>query len=86
MIDVPSRELRNDVSAVLRRVEQGESMRITVSGRPVAQLLPLAPRPRTIATAALLAALERGGTDHRLLADLAEALPDSTDDAVGSRR
>ena len=43
---IPQRELRNDVSAVLRRVEAGEEFVVTVSGRPVAELRP-APPPRT---------------------------------------
>jgi prevent-host-death family protein len=38
--DVPQRELRNDTAAVLRRVEAGERVRITVHGRPVAELVP----------------------------------------------
>ena len=38
---IPQRELRNDVSAVLRRVEAGEEFVVTVSGRPVAELRPL---------------------------------------------
>jgi len=37
---IPQKELRNDVSAVLRRVEAGESVVITVAGRPVAELSP----------------------------------------------
>ncbi|MGH7903246.1 MAG: type II toxin-antitoxin system Phd/YefM family antitoxin [Candidatus Dormibacteraceae bacterium] len=39
------RELRNDVSAVLRRVEAGEHLTVTVNGRPVAELGPIDPRP-----------------------------------------
>lgn len=38
---IPQRELRNNVSRVLREVEQGERMRITVDGRPVADLIPI---------------------------------------------
>jgi len=37
------RELRNHVSAALRRAESGERIVITVDGRPVAQLGPLTP-------------------------------------------
>jgi prevent-host-death family protein len=40
------RELRNDTAAVLRRVEGGETLTVTVSGRPVAALVPLDDRPR----------------------------------------
>lgn len=38
---IPQRDLRNDVSAVLRRVEAGEEFVVTVSGRPVAELRPV---------------------------------------------
>jgi prevent-host-death family protein len=38
---VPQRELRNRTAEVLRRVEQGERVQVTVNGRPVAELGPL---------------------------------------------
>lgn len=38
---IPQKEIRNNVSAVLRRAEAGEEFTITVSGRPVAKLGPL---------------------------------------------
>jgi prevent-host-death family protein len=41
---IPQKELRNNVSDVLRRVEAGETLTVTVSGRPAAQLTPLRPR------------------------------------------
>ena len=44
MTTIPQRELRNNVSDVLRRAEQGERFTITVAGRPVAEL---GPPPRT---------------------------------------
>jgi prevent-host-death family protein len=50
---IPQRELRNHVSDVLRRAESGESFVVTVDGRPVAELGPLA-RSRRPATAAQL--------------------------------
>ncbi|HET8823372.1 MAG TPA: type II toxin-antitoxin system prevent-host-death family antitoxin [Thermoleophilaceae bacterium] len=39
--DVPQRELRNNTAGLLRRVEAGERLRITVHGHPVAELVPL---------------------------------------------
>jgi prevent-host-death family protein len=39
--DVPQRELRNRTADLLRRVEAGEQLRITVHGHPVAELVPL---------------------------------------------
>jgi prevent-host-death family protein len=40
MTTIPQRELRNNVSEILRRAEQGERFTITVAGRPVAELGP----------------------------------------------
>jgi len=42
--DVPQRELRNRTADLLRRVEAGERLRITVHGHPVAELVPLEER------------------------------------------
>lgn len=39
--DVPQRELRNNTAELLRRVERGERLRITIHGHPVAELVPL---------------------------------------------
>lgn len=77
---IPSRDLRNDVSSILRRVENGETLDVTVSGRPVAQLTPLSVRPRVIATKTLFASLVDGAADAALAIELTEALPDTTDD------
>lgn len=38
------RELRQDASDLVRRVEAGEEIAITVAGRPAARLVPAAPR------------------------------------------
>jgi prevent-host-death family protein len=78
--DIPARDLRNNVSGVLRRVEAGERVRVTVSGRPVAQLGPLPERPQTVAWEAFLAGAEDWRADPGLAKDLADLLPDTTDD------
>lgn len=44
MAEVPSRELRNNTAAVLRRVQAGEEITITVRGKPVAEVVPLGAR------------------------------------------
>lgn len=41
MATVPQRELRNDTAGLLRRVEAGETVRITSNGRAVADLVPV---------------------------------------------
>lgn len=45
---IPQRELRNDVSAILREAEAGTEFTVTVRGRPVARIGPVedVPRPR----------------------------------------
>jgi prevent-host-death family protein len=80
MSDIPARDLRNDVSGVLRRVEAGERLRVTVSGRPVAELIPLPRRPETLTWEEFVRDLEDWQADPGLKVQLQELLPDSTDD------
>ena len=78
---IPQRELRNDVSRVLRRVMAGERLRVTVAGRDAADLVPIdeAPPAWTSGMRAreLIAAAQ---ADPELTAELAAAFPDSTDE------
>lgn len=55
------RELRQDASDLVRRVEAGEEITITVSGRPSARLVPA--RPTQWRSWADLTDLFRGPTD-----------------------
>ena len=80
MEDIPARDLRNNVSAILRRVEAGERLRVTVSGRPVAEIAPLRARPHSMSWEAFLAGSEDWQADPELARDLAELLPETTDD------
>ena len=68
------------MSAVLRRVENGETLNVTVSGRPVAQLTPLSRRPTTFDGTSLFARLAEQAADPGLAAELADVLRDTTDD------
>jgi len=70
MSDVSSRDLRNHTADVLRRVEAGERVRISVNRRPVAELVPLA-RPRWSSGAAMERILREARADTALLDDLA---------------
>jgi prevent-host-death family protein len=70
MADVSSRDLRNRTAEVLRRVEAGERVRISVNRRPVAELVPL-DRPRWTSGAAMERVLRDARADEGLLADLA---------------
>jgi len=68
--DVSARDLRNHTAAVLRRVEAGERLRVTVSRRPVAELGPLG-RPVWVSGAAMERILRDAPADSALLDDLA---------------
>lgn len=80
MADIPVRELRNNVSQVLRRVEAGERLRVTVSGRPVAALVPLSDRPQEMPWQQLLSSLTNARADAALADELRALLPDRTDE------
>jgi prevent-host-death family protein len=78
---VASRELRNDTAGVLRRVEAGEQVTITVNGRPVATMVPVQRSRRSwISRADLVSRLRRVQADPGLRADLARLAGDTTDD------
>ena len=42
--EIPLRELRNSISRVLADVSRGRSFRVTVRGRPVAEIVPVTTR------------------------------------------
>ena len=74
------RELRNDVSAVLRRVEAGERLTVTVDRRPVAALVPLARRRTSMPWGEFQERIAPFRADAGLLEDLREIAPATTDD------
>jgi prevent-host-death family protein len=76
--DVSVRELRNHTAEVLRRVEAGERLRITVDRRPVAELAPLPGRTTWVPKERVIDALTQA--DAGLREELAEALPDRVDE------
>ncbi len=73
------RDLRNTVSVVLRRVEGGERLTVTVDRRPVAEIVPLR-RRRTVPAAEALSIASRHAADPKLLEDVRGLLSDTTDD------
>jgi len=75
---IPVRELRNNVSEVLRRVEAGETLEVTVNNRPVALLTPRHAKPRSLPTREFLESLHLA--DPALRDELAEMLTETTDD------
>src|ERR1700754_1048193 len=79
--EVASRELRNNTGALLRRVQAGERLTITVNGRPVAELVPLERSKRWwVRREDLAARLRRVQADPGLRADLARLTGETTDD------
>lgn len=75
---VSVRELRNTVSEVLRRVEGGERLTVTVDRRPVAELVPLR-RRRTVTVEEARSVASRHAADPGLLGELRGLLSDTTD-------
>ena len=76
---IPQRELRNRTAEVLREVESGATVRVTVSGRPVADLVPVARRRRLLGRD-VLEQLARITPDPELRPDLKAARDADPDD------
>jgi prevent-host-death family protein len=76
--EVSVRELRNYTADVLRRVEAGERLTVTVDRRPVAELVPLAARSTWVPRQRALDAFVQA--DPALRRELQEALPDTVDE------
>ncbi len=70
MTTIPQRELRNNVSEILRRAEEGERFTITVAGRPVAELGPAAQAKRGGSAADLWRVLQENPVDPEWAEDL----------------
>lgn len=79
MATIPQRELRNNVSDVLRRAEAGERIVVTVDGRPVAELGPIT-GSREVATMRTLR--ELAPSDDEWLADQRRVREDDRAGAV----
>lgn len=73
--EVSVRELRNHTAEVLRRVEAGEQLRVTVDRRPVARLVPLPSRATWVPQRRVLDSLTQ--TDAGLREELGRVLPDT---------
>jgi len=71
MKTIPHRELRNQSARVLREAEAGQLFTITVDGRPVARLGPVAKR-LWVPKAEYARLLGRGQPDPAFFADIAE--------------
>ncbi len=82
MADVGSRELRNNTRSLLERVEAGESITITLDGRPVATLLSAGHRPRFVTRERFVRDLLTHRADPALRATIRDLAPDATDDIL----
>ncbi len=80
MSEVASRELRNATRGLLDRVGAGETITITVDGRPAAVLAPVGRRPRWLGKEAFAETVLPHQADAGLAADLAELAGEMTDE------
>lgn len=80
MDSVASRELRNHTAEVLRRVQAGTELAVTVRGETVAELRPPADRRPRFFTRGELAAVLAAPADPGLRDDLAVLAGETTDD------
>lgn len=79
---ISQRELRNDVSSVLRRVMAGEQLRVTVAGRDAADLVPIEGAPSWTSGFRARELIASAQADAGLSADLDQAVPDTTDQII----
>lgn len=80
MSEIASRELRNNTRALLDRVAAGETVTITVEGRPVALLEPISRRPRWLSRDEFALRVQPHQADAVLGDELRRLAPDTTDD------
>jgi len=81
MVEVASRELRNDTAGLLRKVEAGETVVITRRGNPVADLVPhKAEEPRWITPAQVMAIRETTAAEPGWAPFLKQLNEETTDD------
>ncbi len=80
-MEVATRELRNDTAGVLRRVEGGETVVITVRGKPVADLVPhRGDEPRWMPREELVELLKTHSADPGLRDDLKRLAGETADE------
>ena len=80
MEEVASRDLRSQTRAPLDRVAAGESICITVHGRPVAELRPIEERPQWMSRERFIRDVLAHKADPGLSEDLADLRSETTDD------
>lgn len=80
MSEVASRELRNSTRSLLDRVEAGETITITVDGRPTAVLAPIGRRRRWLTRGEFASTVLANQADPALAEDLEALAGEMTDE------
>ena len=79
-IRIPVRELRNDSAGILRQVEAGRRFLITVAGREIAELGPLASRSMFAPRSLVERIIREAPLDERFVNEVDAALRDRVDE------
>ncbi len=81
-MNIPSRDLRNNTATVLKRVQAGEEIVVTVRGNPVAQLIsPRLSGKRPLTSSEFVEIIQKYQADSGLRKDL-EYLENETSDEI----
>lgn len=78
--EIPQRELRNDIAEILREVASGRSLRVTVRGRPVADLVPISEARAFVARSEFESILLEDPLDQAFFDDVRAALGSTIDE------
>jgi prevent-host-death family protein len=82
MRTIPLRELRNDVSRILKEVEAGVTYRVTVDGKPMADLVPISERRTFVPWPIIERIIREAPLDRDFMADVRPYLDEDVDDLL----
>jgi prevent-host-death family protein len=77
---ISDRELRRDLTRILRDVQDGETIEVTVDGRPVARLVPIVRRRTGVPREQLEEMLRNAPLDAGFQRDLDDAVGQTIDE------
>jgi len=78
--EIPQRELRNEITEVLRQVAAGQRLRVTVRGRPVADLVPVSEDRRFVSRSEFERIIVDDPLDPGFVEDVHAALGSTVDE------
>lgn len=78
--EISVRELRNHTPEVVRRIEAGERLSLTVNRRPVADIVPHELRPAWAPSSVVRSIATETPADRALIDDLADDLGETIDE------